>query len=301
MRRLARSLPGACLLAGLLLLGVVVSGAGGAAGLDPASTSASTGAVATAAPTAAAAASPRPPAAGRAGTAAQPLRGFVVVLDPGHQLGNSRHPAQVNRPVPDGAGGTKACNTTGTATNGGYPEATFTWSVVSATAERLRALGAWVRLTRSSNSTAAWGPCVDARGRLANPRAGASGSTSGTADLRLSVHGDGAAASARGFHVIRPGGVRGQSSALLAASDTFARDVRYQLTRRGLATASYVGTAGLDRRRDLATLNFSRVPVAMVELGNMRNAGDARRMTTASGRLVYAQALTAAVQRYLTR
>ena len=36
----------------------------------------------------------------------------VVVLDPGHNGGNAAAPAAINRQVPDGRGGTKACNTT---------------------------------------------------------------------------------------------------------------------------------------------------------------------------------------------
>ena len=67
-----------------------------------------------------------------------PLAGMVVAIDPGHQLGNSRHLRQINRLV--WAGLWKHCNTTGTATNGGFPEATFTWRV--ATALRAPAAGA---------------------------------------------------------------------------------------------------------------------------------------------------------------
>src|SRR3954466_15557717 len=54
----------------------------------------------------------------------KPLAGKTIVIDPGHQLGNSRHLAQINRPVNAG-GFMKACNTTGTATNGGFPESTL--------------------------------------------------------------------------------------------------------------------------------------------------------------------------------
>jgi hypothetical protein len=73
----------------------------------------------------------------------------VVVIDPGH-----RHfPRRINRQVPAG-GFTKPCNTTGTATDGGYPEATFVWQVSRLVAARLRGLGATVRLTRHSNRTA---------------------------------------------------------------------------------------------------------------------------------------------------
>ena len=121
-----------------------------------------------------------------------------VVVDPGHQLGNARFPEQIAKPVPAG-GFTKPCNTTGTATDAGYPEATFTWGVSQALQADLEALGATVVLTRTSNSMEKWGPCVDARGRVGNPRNGHRG-----ADLKISIHGDGSAATgAHGFHVIR--------------------------------------------------------------------------------------------------
>ena len=58
----------------------------------------------------------------------RPLGGRTIVIDPGHQLGNHNFPRQINRMVPAG-GFKKPCNTTGTATDGGYPEATFTWQV----------------------------------------------------------------------------------------------------------------------------------------------------------------------------
>ena len=62
----------------------------------------------------------------------------MVVLDPGHQLGNHNYPRQINRLVPAG-GFRKPCNTTGTATDGGYPEATFTWRVATRLRDPARA------------------------------------------------------------------------------------------------------------------------------------------------------------------
>jgi N-acetylmuramoyl-L-alanine amidase len=41
------------------------------------------------------------------------------------------------------------------------------------------------------------------------------------------------------------------------------------------------------------------MPTVLVELGNMRNRADARRMTSASGRATYARGLALAVRRYL--
>ena len=71
--------------------------------------------------------------------AAAPLAGRTVVIDPGHQLGNRNFPARINAPVPAG-GFTKPCNTTGTATAGGYPEATFTWQVSRRVVRQLRVM-----------------------------------------------------------------------------------------------------------------------------------------------------------------
>jgi N-acetylmuramoyl-L-alanine amidase len=44
---------------------------------------------------------------------------------------------------------------------------------------------------------------------------------------------------------------------------------------------------------------MSDVPVVMVELGNMKNASDARRMTTGAGRDRYAIGLVAGIRRFL--
>ena len=121
--------------------------------------------------------------------------GATIVIDPGHQLGNHNYPRQINRLVPAG-GFEKPCNTTGTATNGGYPEATFTWQVVAAAARPAGATRRHGRLTRHSNRQDRWGPCVDVRGRAGNKL---------PADLKISIHGDGSyAAGAHGFHVIAP-------------------------------------------------------------------------------------------------
>ncbi|GGF39513.1 N-acetylmuramoyl-L-alanine amidase [Marmoricola endophyticus] len=228
-------------------------------------------------------------AAAAAAAAARPLAGRTVVIDPGHQLGNGRHPAQIGRLV-DARGLRKPCNSTGTATNAGYPEATFTWEVGTRVRDRLRALGARVVLTRSTNSAAAWGPCVDARGKAANG-----------ADLLLSLHGDGSSPGAHGFHVIVSDRA-GEPARLRARSTTYAEDTRAALQRAGFARSSYVGSgSALSFRSDLGTLNWAQPPAVMVELGNMRNSGDAAAMSSAGGRDRYARALVAAARTFLTR
>lgn len=222
----------------------------------------------------------------------KPLAGRRIVIDPGHQLGNRNFPREINRPV--NAGGlTKACNTTGTATNSGYPEATFTWRVAKKMRKRLRRLGAKVRLTRTSNSDRAWGPCIDERGRVAK-RFGA--------DLLVSVHGDGAPANAYGFHIIVPTARRPWTHRTAADSKRLAKKLRRVLTRRGVPRSTYIGGGtALSYRGDLGTLNTAGVPAVIVELGNMRNAADARRMTTARGRATYANALVRGVRLHLAR
>lgn len=223
----------------------------------------------------------------RAAADDQPLAGLLVVLDPGHQLGNANFPRKIRKQVPAG-GFEKDCNTTGTSTNGGYPEATFAWKVARRLEERLEALGATVRKTRSTNSAEEWGPCVDVRGRWGNAT---------PADLKISLHGDGSFADgAHGFHVIAPTDRKPWTHDIFTASRRLARDTRAALEDRGFERATYTaGGDGLDLRSDLGTLNLSDVPTVVVELGNMRDPGDAKVMRSAQGQERYARALADAV------
>jgi N-acetylmuramoyl-L-alanine amidase len=231
--------------------------------------------------------------------ASPPLTGRVVVLDPGHQLGNARFPAEVNRLV-DAGGFDKACNTTGTSTDDGYPEATFTWQVAVEVRRRLRALGARVVLTRDDNSAAAWGPCIDERGRVGNP-----GEPGPTADVRISLHADGVSTGstssgrAHGFHVIRPGERSGWADDVVTPSERLALALRDALVGAGFTPSTYLGEDGIDVRTDLGTLNHSKVPVVMAELGNMRDAGDAAVMESDAGRRRYARAVVTALRTFL--
>jgi N-acetylmuramoyl-L-alanine amidase len=235
--------------------------------------------------------------AARAQTVEPPLTGRVVVIDPGHQLGNHNFPRRIHRLVPAG-GFRKPCNTTGTATDSGYPEASFAWDVALRLRARLRALGARVVLTRDSNRQDRWGPCVDVRGRAGNRLAGG-----GSADLKISIHADGSyVPGAHGFHVIAPPDRRPWTHDIYRSSLRLALVTRAALLAHGMARATYVaGGDGLDVRRDLATLNLSDIPTVMVELGNMRSARDAALMTRPSGRERYARALGSAVREYLDR
>jgi len=230
------------------------------------------------------------PLAGGSEVSPQPLAGRTIVVDPGHQLGNHNFPRKINRLVPAG-GFKKPCNTTGTATRSGVAEATVVWRVARVLERRLSARGARVVMTRTSNRQDRWGPCVDERGRRGNRV---------DADLKISLHGDGASASGRGFHVIAPTKRKGWTGDIFRASDRLAHDVRAALRVRGFRAADYTaGGDGLDRRGDLGTLNLSDVPTVMVELGNLRNRHDARVLTSDAGRVRAARGLTGAVRHFL--
>lgn len=220
-----------------------------------------------------------------------PLAGRTVVVDAGHQLGNAEHLRQIQRLV-DAGGFEKPCNTTGTQTDDGYPEATFTFAVAQRLARLLRSRGARVTMTRDRNSERLWGPCVDVRGTAGN----ATGHRRG-ADAKVSIHGDGSAGGGRGFHVIVPA-----RPATHGASERLGEATGRALRRHGFETSTYVATDdGMVARDDLATLNLSRTPAVMVELGNMRDAHDAAVMRSARGQRRYARALARGVQEFLRR
>jgi len=220
-----------------------------------------------------------------------PLRGRTIVLDPGHNAGNARAPTAVNRLVRIGKGVTKACDTTGTATNDGYAEASYTWDVALRTRRILRGRGATVVLTRPDNRSV--GPCIDERARIAN-RA--------HADAKVSIHADGGLASGSGFHVIEPALIPGLTDDIFRGSHRLAIDLRSAFrAATGEPYADYIGHNGLDRRDDLGGLRLSDVPAVFVETGNMRNAREARRMQQASYRLSVARGITNGIQRFLVR
>ncbi|ANY06492.1 N-acetylmuramoyl-L-alanine amidase [Pseudonocardia sp. HH130630-07] len=233
---------------------------------------------ATVAPPVAEAASTRP---------APPEPAPVVVLDPGHNGGNGAASAEIARPVPDGRGGTKPCNTTGTEAADGSPEHAFAWDLAQRVRTRLESAGVRVVLTRDSDDGV--GPCVDERG-AAGGRAGAAAA--------VSLHADGAAPAARGFHVAHADpGVHGTGPESLRLATT----LRDGLRSSGLAPAGYIGRDGLNGRPDLAGLNTSTVPTALVEAGNMRNAEDAALLASPQGRDRYATAIADGVLTYLRR
>ncbi|WP_067815244.1 N-acetylmuramoyl-L-alanine amidase [Actinomadura kijaniata] len=230
------------------------------------------------------------PAATPVAALAGSLAGKVIVIDPGHNGLNHRHPKIINRKVKAGPF-RKACDTTGTSTGSGYTEAAYTFDVATRLARALRAKGAKVVLTRPNNKGV--GPCIDERAAIANRL---------RADVALSVHADGAPSGRRGFHVITPGYVKGYTGPIVKPSQRLAYDVRHAFRKgTGQPYADYIGRNGIDVRKDLGGLNMSKVPKVFIECGNMRNRTDAAKMRSAAWRQRAADALAAGLNTYLRR
>ncbi|MEU9238319.1 N-acetylmuramoyl-L-alanine amidase [Streptomyces sp. NPDC048385] len=226
-------------------------------------------------------------------SAALPLRGKVVVIDPGHNPGNFQHASEINQKVNIGTNW-KECDTTGTSTNAGYSEARFTLDV----AHRLRTLlerqGATVKLTHDADQPA-WGPCVTRRAEIGN---------SAHADAAISVHADGAPEGDRGFHVILPASVHSGAAdtrPIVASSRTLGEYVESDFAKvTGSAPSNYVGNGtGLDVREDLGGLNLSTVPKVFIECGNMRDSKDAALLTSGAWRQKAAQGISEGIVSFL--
>lgn len=209
------------------------------------------------------------------------LAGRVVFLDAGHSA-DGGSTAQ----VPNGRGGTKDCQTSGTSTDGGYPEHTLNWDVTQRVRTELAALGVRAELSRPDDSGPA--PCIDARAAAAN---------AAQPDAIVSIHADGGPAGGHGFHVNYS--APPLNAAQAGPAVTLATTMRDALAGAGLTPSTYLGGDGLFARSDLAGLNLAEYPAVLVELGNMRNADDAAAMTSADGRARYAAAVTSGIVEFL--
>ncbi|MFF8583259.1 N-acetylmuramoyl-L-alanine amidase [Streptomyces althioticus] len=235
-------------------------------------------------------AAPTPSASAPAATG--PLKGKVVVIDPGHNPTNVKHTAEINRQVDVGTH-RKECDTTGTSTNDGYAEAEFTLDV----AHRMRALlerqGATVKLTQDRDRP--YGPCVDERARIGN---------AAKADAVVSIHADGSGAGNRGFHVILPGSVNegeADTRAVVGPSRELGERIAGNFVRvTGTAPSNYIGGGtGLVTRKDLGGLNLSTVPKVFIECGNMRDSKDAALLTSGAWRQKAAQGISEGIVSFL--
>ncbi len=218
-----------------------------------------------------------------------PLRGVVVGLDPGHNGDNWRDPSFIDRLIWNGTG-PETCDTTGTATDGGYTEAQFNWNVATDARHDLEALGARVVLTRHSNTGV--GPCVTTRA-LRLDRA--------HVDVAFDIHADGGPPGGRGFTILVP--VRDRWNALVVnPSLRLAHDLRTSFRDvTAMPYSTYDGVQAIQARSDLAGLNLTTVPKVLIECGNMRNATDAALLVTPAFQRLAARAIVEAVGAFLGR
>ena len=216
------------------------------------------------------------------------LSGKVVAIDAGHNGGNSAHSGEINQLVDAGNGVTKACDTSGTASNDGYPEFEFTLSVAKVLQSMLETQGVTVVMVR--NDSAGWGPCITQRAQIGNDA---------RADIAISIHGDGNdSPGTRGFHVLVPQ-TTNVNGAIAPASNRFGTILRDSVLATGMPESNYLGTNGIMTRGDLGGLNLSTVPKVFIECGNMRNATDASMMRSDTFQHAAAAAISSAVLQFL--
>lgn len=216
------------------------------------------------------------------------LSGRLVVLDPGHDGGNESHAAEINALVPQGFGQSKACDTTGTNGDDGYPEHQFTFQVAQLVKADLEQRGLTVIMTR--NDDVSVGPCVNVRAAIGN---------NAHAAAAVSIHADGGPAGGHGYQLLEAEQSVG-GSGVVSASHRLAVALHTTFDREsGLTASNYIGTDGYEPRDDIAGLNLSVVPKILVECGNMRNSGDLALEESAAGRQRIAQAIADGIIQFL--
>ena len=148
-----------------------------------------------------------------------------------------------------------------------------------------------MEMTRTSNSRDEWGPCVWDRAKQAN-RIGA--------DAMVGIHADGSASRNRGFFVLVPGLVKGWTEDVVKPGRRLGASMIRGLGPVGLTPSNYISDQTMVTT-NTSGINFSDVPTVTVELGNMRNAADARLMSSEAGRAAYARGLMAGLRDYFSR
>jgi len=224
-------------------------------------------------------------------SASLPLKGKIVGIDPGHNGHNYLYPKIIDRQVFNGRNW-EDCDTTGTDTNGGYTEARFNFAVAEYLRADLMRDGAKVVMTRNTNNGV--GPCVTTRSYIINEA---------HANVAVDIHADGACSTCRGFSIIEPEAYNGSPNGkVIVPSERLGADIKAAvLAGTPMPVSNYYGVNGVIHRDDLAGLNLTKVPKILIEVGNMKNATDARLETSAKFQQEVARALLAAIVKFLAR
>jgi N-acetylmuramoyl-L-alanine amidase len=216
------------------------------------------------------------------------LAGKVVGIDPGHNGDNWQHTSYIDQSVWNGRE-EETCDTTGTQEANGYTEAQFAFNVAEYLATTLRAQGATVILTRTSN--AGFGPCITERASIVN---------AADAHVAVSIHADGGPVDGRGFSILEPV-ASGVNDAVIGPSQVLGVHVREAfLAETPMPVSDYYGVNGIVPRDDLGGLNLTTVPKVLVECGNMPNPTDAALLVDPHFQQQAATALARAITTFLT-
>jgi N-acetylmuramoyl-L-alanine amidase len=222
-------------------------------------------------------------------TARGVLDGKIVLVDPGHNGGNAAARSVIDRLIWNGRE-SEACDTTGTQTASGYTEALFNWNVARYLTADLRAEGATVVITRTSNTGV--GPCVTRRAATGNDA---------RADAGVSIHADGGPPGGLGFAILEPV-ADGVNDAIIGPSAVLGADLRAAFAAgTGEPVSSYDGIDGIQPRDDLAGTNLSAIPKVFIECANMRNAADAALLTSPRWQAGAARAIATGLTAFLIR
>jgi N-acetylmuramoyl-L-alanine amidase len=217
------------------------------------------------------------------------VAGATIVIDAGHNGGNALHASEINRPIFIGTG-TRACDTVGTQTNGGYAEHAYTLDVALRVRDLLAGAGAHVVMVRTSDTGV--GPCIDERAYIGN-RAHAT--------VGVSIHADGGPTTGRGFCVYMPALTPGYTDDIYAASRRLGLALRDAYgAASGIPPANYVCSNGLAEANNYGGLNLSNVPKVLFETANMRSDTDAAILVQPAGRQRIAQGIALGLARYLS-
>jgi N-acetylmuramoyl-L-alanine amidase len=216
------------------------------------------------------------------------LTGKIVGIDPGHNGDNWEHTSYIDQIVWNGRED-EACDTTGTQEASGYTEAQFAFNVAENLATMLRAQGATVILTRTTN--AGYGPCITDRASIVN---------NADADVCVSIHADGGPVDGRGFSILEPV-ASGVNDAVIGSSQALGVLVRSAfVAETPMPVSDYYGVNGVVPRDDLGGLNLTTVPKVMVECGNMPNPTDAALLVDPGFQQQVATAFAKAITTFLT-
>ena len=212
---------------------------------------------------------------------AAPEADFLVALDPGHQAWD----VDMSAKEPNAPGSTvmKAKATTGTSGRySGLGEYELNLNVALLVRDELEAMGFRTLLTREDNETAISNA---ERAQMAN-EAGA--------DIYVRIHANGSEdASVRGALMLVPSAQNPYVGALAAQSETLANCIL-----KAYCAETGFRDQGLQYNDTMTGINWSKVPVALIEMGFMTNQYDDSAMAQPEFQKVMAKGIAEGIHAY---